>query len=878
MGMRFKRITSLFLSVFLLAACHMPSVSVKAESGMFTEIYVKKSEILQKGAFKAVQSALNAARYSATKDNNYKIIVEPGSYDLRSALHIYSNTTLSLYNVTLVRNKEALTNMIRTGDDTPVDKGDSGYGSNCNIAVEGGTLDGNSTSNTMIKVTHATNFSMTNTEVCNLKNAHMMEVAAVDGFRIRSCVFKDQYMDKDNTVGYEAIQLDVPKDGHIVGCRTEALNMRNVLVEGCQFSNCPRGVGSHTQILNLPFEGITIRNNTFTDMKSVAIQAENWKNVKITGNRISKTPRAIAFYAVLGNGICAFRASVLAKEGNIATDVSDSYQKPFNSNILVSGNVITDCGNVRDIYADYEPLAISFIGKKYAKACKVFPGGSGGYPAGDYYITGISVRDNTIKTGGNAVYLENVRNAKVETNDITCVKSDFATKLGNPLTTLTTSLASLSGNVIHSAPYHGFEIADSTVSDISSNHIGSVSLDGIILEAQSKVKGTISGNVIGKAARYGVNIRPKSAAGVISGNIIYDCAKAAVIREATATGEIGDNYYRIAEMDSLSLNTQSVTLGSGEKCTLKTSYGPANALADFKWTSSDTNVVNVSEKGVVTANQFGEADVTVASGKVSASCHFKVMPAPSSIRLNANMLTIGVGESFDLDSKLSEGTVSHNVTYTSNNEDSVTVNRSDGVLTGKSVGTATIVARTFNGKHAACNVIVRDAPYDVWFDTKELSMGAGESAKLHLVFPEGSASNSMTWKSDNEKAVMVNEQGELTALAPGEATVTAATYNGATAVCHVSVLEAPSAVQFTEEVYSLCAGNTAAVEVVFPERSTSHALQFQSSDPDVCRVNKATGELTAKKPGIVTVTVKTFNRIFATCTVVVNVQPEENLD
>ena len=128
MGMRFKRITSLFLSVFLLAACHMPSVSVKAESGMFTEIYVKKSEILQKGAFKAVQSALNAARYSATKDNNYKIIVEPGSYDLRSALHIYSNTTLSLYNVTLVRNKEALTNMIRTGDDTPVDKGDSGYG------------------------------------------------------------------------------------------------------------------------------------------------------------------------------------------------------------------------------------------------------------------------------------------------------------------------------------------------------------------------------------------------------------------------------------------------------------------------------------------------------------------------------------------------------------------------------------------------------------------------------------------------------------------------------------------------------------------------------------------------------------------------------
>ncbi|MBQ5382595.1 MAG: hypothetical protein IIU42_08160, partial [Ruminococcus sp.] len=296
MKKHFTQILSIFLSgIMLTGAAAFSAGAAPKEQQRFTEITVKKSEILQKGAFKAIQSALNAARYSATKDNRYKIIVEPGSYDLRSALHIYSNTTLSLYNVVFVRNKEAVTNMIRTGEDTAVNKGDSGYAANANISIEGGTLDGNGTSNTMIKVTHASNFSMVGTEVCNLRNAHMMEVAAVDGFQVRSCTFKDQVLENTgDNVGYEAIQLDIPKSGHIVGTRSEALNMKHVHIEGCIFSNCPRGIGSHTQILNLPFDGITIANNTFEDMKSAAIQGENWKNVTITGNRISKTPRAIA--------------------------------------------------------------------------------------------------------------------------------------------------------------------------------------------------------------------------------------------------------------------------------------------------------------------------------------------------------------------------------------------------------------------------------------------------------------------------------------------------------------------------------------------------------------------------------------------------------
>ncbi len=86
----------------------------------------------------------------------------------------------------------------------------------------------------------------------------------------------------------------------------------------------------------------------------------------------------------------------------------------------------------------------------------------------------------------------------------------------------------------------------------------------------------------------------------------------------------------------------------------------------------------------------------------------------------------------------------------------------------------------------------------------------------------------------------------------------------------MTVLDAPDKVRFAEEVYTLTAGDSMTPTVYFPEGATSHALQFQSSDPDICRVNKLTGELTAKKSGIVTITVKTFNRRFTSCTVVVH--------
>ena len=865
---------SLFLVLVIL--CFAPAAvgaaaqeTTQPEETQVTEITVRASEIKAKGAFKAIQSALNSAHYCATKDNTYKITVEAGSYELRSALHVYSNTTLSIYNVKFTRSKQSICNMIRTGDDTAVNKGGTGYYPNSNITIEGGILNGGGTENTVVKVTHASRFRMIGTEILNVKNAHIMEVAGVDGLYIKNCSFRDQTLDADD-VGYEVIQLDIPKEGHMVGCRSEALSNRDVQISGCFFTNCPRAIGSHTQILNLPMENIVINDNTFKNIKSVAIQAENWKDCKITNNRIESTPRAIAIYSVFNDGKCAYKAGVLAREGNTETQISEAYQTPYDANILISGNTIKDCGTVKDIYADYKPLAILLMGQNITKKQKTFDDGGGGYPKGNYYINGVTIKNNQIQTAGHGIFLQDVRNASVCDNTISSAENDLVTGGFNPVTAVESEIKSISGNTVTASPYNGFELAKTTVKTISGNNISDVGGSGILLEAQTKVTGSVTENTITKLPGYGLNIRPKCGAGKVYDNIICDCGKGAIGQEKKATAEIGKNYYEIAKMAKLSLGYTKLTLGKEESFTLTPTYSPVNSIAKFSWSSSDSKVAAVDGNGKITAHEIGEADITVKSqsGKTS-SCHIKVMPPPSEIKLNEKMLTVGIGESVKLSAKLPAGSFSQSVTYRSNNTDAVTIDKK-GKLTARNIGTATIVVRTFNGKHACCNVIVKYAPDDIWFDTGETGMGIGETVHLQLILPDGTASHAAVWESDNKAVASVTQNGEISAKSPGTATVTATAFNGAKAICTVTVKKEPTAVSFEKEEYTATVGDSFTPGVTFSENTVSHELSFQSSDPDVCHINRQTGEITAKASGTVTLTVKTYNRLSATCKVVIS--------
>lgn len=157
---------------------------------------------------------------------------------------------------------------------------------------------------------------------------------------------------------------------------------------------------------------------------------------------------------------------------------------------------------------------------------------------------------------------------------------------------------------------------------------------------------------------------------------------------------------------SVSLSKKSVTLGVKEKYTLKATKKPANSTQEVSWSSSNKSVAAVSSNGVITAKKKGTAYITVKSGNASKKCKVVVKAAPKKIKLNAKEKTLKVKQTFQIKQTFTKGTASGTITYQSSDSKVASVS-SNGKITAKKAGTASITVTTFNKKKAVIKVTVK---------------------------------------------------------------------------------------------------------------------------------------------------------------------------
>ena len=79
---------------------------------------------------------------------------------------------------------------------------------------------------------------------------------------------------------------------------------------------------------------------------------------------------------------------------------------------------------------------------------------------------------------------------------------------------------------------------------------------------------------------------------------------------------------------------------------------------------------------------------------------------------------------------------------------------------------------------------------EITLDQTALSLVKGQSKKIEVtaIKPENAADKTVTWSSADEKVASVDENGNVTGVAPGTTTITA-TVNGQSATCKVTVEE-----------------------------------------------------------------------------------------
>ena len=177
------------------------------------------------------------------------------------------------------------------------------------------------------------------------------------------------------------------------------------------------------------------------------------------------------------------------------------------------------------------------------------------------------------------------------------------------------------------------------------------------------------------------------------------------------------------------------------------------------------------------------------TGKVTGDVIYKV----TGVSLDKTNLNLNPGKGGTLIATITPGNATNqNVTWESSDTKVVTVD--NGLVTAVAEGTATITVTTADGgKTATCEVTVTqpaETPVtSVTLDKTSLALDVGGSDTLTAtVEPDNATTKTVTW-STSDKNVATVQDGVVTAVGAGKATITATTADGSgkTATCEVTV-------------------------------------------------------------------------------------------
>lgn len=238
-----------------------------------------------------------------------------------------------------------------------------------------------------------------------------------------------------------------------------------------------------------------------------------------------------------------------------------------------------------------------------------------------------------------------------------------------------------------------------------------------------------------------------------------------VHNDTTRAAELLDLQRRINDPEIRLTLQREISMAPGEVLTPEFDAGiqPREAvLPDFVWTAADPDIASV-ENGVITAQAVGKTTVTLSCGGVEAVCRVTVID----LRLSETEVTLGIGETVQIAADAGEFPVS----WSSADTEIATV-AEDGTVTGVAPGTTTVTA-TSEGISVTCQVTVGYRAEVAQLDAQNLTLQVGGTAVLTpAVYPGQDVIDTVVWESSDPAITTVSEDGTVTAVAEGTATVT----------------------------------------------------------------------------------------------------------
>ncbi len=311
----------------------------------------------------------------------------------------------------------------------------------------------------------------------------------------------------------------------------------------------------------------------------------------------------------------------------------------------------------------------------------------------------------------------------------------------------------------------------------------------------------------------GVGIASAAFSSGISGGGVVQVVYGGAGGGSVSTGSEGVNLnknlkgfspYDVVLVTGVTLNKTTDTIAAGNTDQLTATVQPSDATNQtLTWTTDTPSVATVDQTGLVTAVGPGNANITATTqdgSNLSATCAVTVQAASISVTgvtLDKATDSIATGGSDQLTAMITpDDAADQNVSWSSSDGSIATVNL-DGMVTAVAPGSATITATTDDGSFTAtCDVTV----YTVSATGVSLSLTSDTitarsdttlvaAVLIASMRPDNATDQNVTWSSDNQAVATVNQYGEVSAVEPGNANITATTDDGGfAATCAITVI------------------------------------------------------------------------------------------
>ena len=284
------------------------------------------------------------------------------------------------------------------------------------------------------------------------------------------------------------------------------------------------------------------------------------------------------------------------------------------------------------------------------------------------------------------------------------------------------------------------------------------------------------------------------------------------------------------------------TLYTGERMQIEYSVSPADAtMQDVVFYSKNKKVCIVNDQGMITAVGAGKAEVVVrsADGQAQRTLNFTVKQLPRKITFKKEEYYVNAGKKIKFLANVRPKTASNKKLSWSSSDESIARVDSTGRATSKGVGDVTITATSVANPDLSASVVLHcvNPIKSIKFKQTVYDTGVGGVIQLEpVILPEDASHTALKYEVVNRPVCNVDENGVVTTLRGGIATVIAKSTDGSNKRAEVTIrsIVPVESVYFDQKSLRVEIGNhDFAYAKLEPLDATIKNMTWESSDPSI---------------------------------------------